>query len=82
MTLNQLIAQKRAEIAAKLNERAALVTELATIRGMADVSDADAARVEALDARHHGCSPARRTQRKPMWLVPVSIICGRRAAGR
>lgn len=22
------------------------------------------------------------TQRKPMWLIPVSIICGRRAAGR
>ena len=21
-------------------------------------------------------------QRKPMWLMPVSIICGRRAAGR
>ena len=25
---------------------------------------------------------ARTTQRKPMWLMPVSIICGRRAAGR
>jgi hypothetical protein len=24
----------------------------------------------------------RRTQRKPMWLMPVSTICGRRAAGR
>ena len=24
----------------------------------------------------------RTTQRKPMWLMPVSIICGRRAAGR
>jgi hypothetical protein len=22
------------------------------------------------------------TQRKPMWLIPVSTICGRRAAGR
>jgi len=27
-----------------------------------------------------GCP--RRMQRKPMWLMPVSIICGRRAAGR
>ena len=26
--------------------------------------------------------PHRTTQRKPMWLMPVSIICGRRAAGR
>ena len=24
----------------------------------------------------------RRTQRRPMWLMPVSTICGRRAAGR
>jgi hypothetical protein len=24
----------------------------------------------------------RRTQRNPMWLIPVSTICGRRAAGR
>jgi len=24
----------------------------------------------------------RLTQRKPMWLIPVSTICGRRAAGR
>ena len=32
-----------------------------------------------------GSEPAaarRETQRKPMWLMPVSIICGRRAAGR
>ena len=27
-------------------------------------------------------SQDRRTQRKPMWLIPVSTICGRRAAGR
>lgn len=27
-------------------------------------------------------APPRSTQRKPMWLVPVSIICGWRAAGR
>ena len=28
-----------------------------------------------------GHTYARTMQRKPMWLMPVSIICGRRAAG-
>ena len=31
-------------------------------------------------SRAHGAFEL--TQRKPMWLIPVSIICGRRAAGR
>src|SRR5207253_251436 len=30
----------------------------------------------------HFRRPGRATQRKPMWLIPVSTICGRRAAGR
>lgn len=38
------------------------------------------------DDRGYGASGSvrrgRSTQRNPMWLVPVSTICGRRAAGR
>ena len=30
----------------------------------------------------NGVRPARTMHRKPMWLIPVSIICGCRAAGR
>lgn len=48
MTLAELIAQKRAAIAAKLKERAANVTELAEIRGKEEVSEADEARVTEL----------------------------------
>ena len=46
--------------------------------------------VESPEIEHHsavdGHDPQDKrgltTQRKPMWLMPVSIICGRRAAGR
>lgn len=48
MTLEQLIAQKRGEIAALLKERAAHTAELAEIRGKSEATDADEARVEAL----------------------------------
>jgi hypothetical protein len=33
-------------------------------------------------ADEHARGQPSRTQRKPTWLMPVSIICGRRAAGR
>jgi HK97 family phage major capsid protein len=48
MTISELIAQKRAAIAAKLTERAALVTELAQLRDKAEVTAADEARVSEL----------------------------------
>ena len=36
----------------------------------------------AADVPLRARAQGRVTQRKPMWLMPVSIICGRRAAGR
>jgi hypothetical protein len=48
MTLDQLIAQKRAEIAAKLKERAANVTGLAEIRGKEEATEADEAKATEL----------------------------------
>lgn len=50
MTIDQLIAAKRSEIAAKLAERAANVKELAELRSKADATDADATRVDELRA--------------------------------
>lgn len=48
MTLDQLIAQKRAEMAAKLKERAANVTALAEIRGKEEVTEAESAKATEL----------------------------------
>jgi len=48
MNINDLIARKRDEIAAKLAERAKHVTELAELRGKAEATEADEARVEEL----------------------------------
>lgn len=42
--------------------------------------DLDAGTVRPV--RRGSYDSGRTTQRKPMWLMPVSIICGRRAAGR
>lgn len=48
MTIDQLIAAKRSEIAAKLAERAANVKELAQLREKTEPTDADQARVDEL----------------------------------
>lgn len=54
MTIEQLIAQKRAEVAALLAQRATMTAELAEIRGKAEVTDADEARVAELRASKDG----------------------------
>lgn len=52
MTLDQLIAAKRAEIAALMVERKQNVTELAELRSKSELTEADEARVEELRTKN------------------------------
>lgn len=59
MTIDELIARKRADLAALLADRSKNVTELAEIRGKAEASDADGARVEELRTANAGIDTKR-----------------------